>query len=481
MPQTPSAATCKFTPIGGVHRSRLALPGVRHNSLGFDWRNKWSVVAGCMLFALPVAVGNQRASLPQPPACTVTEASRWILSDSAARPLYVEPSALVASGGEILLAGTPNYSYQLSASGAMIATIEDTIFGVVTDGLSRTTLIPKPVDGRVMSIRAAARGAGGWDVVFAELPRAYEFPQPEFGLRLWHGVLNGARWGALTPIATPEGVVLRSIVSTAVVATGDTLAWAMMYDAPNMDAVAVFERVGGTWSHKLLPIDAASAVTLLHTARDGIVLLPVAPDVATSINHAVHIYPQRTGWQRGRLLLHGSENAAITVHAADGEFGPLLAYRRSLDDLSFVSAAYAQLAAQQSGEPTQVLLADTAKQAFVLKSERGVPHWVVNRSGQSGPGELRIFAQRGGAVRLERAMPNPFTGIYNAIEFGRDTILIVGPQLQQSGDGPPLASLFLRIASRCPLQQPVSALPHKRPVPQQTPSTNPPSLQEKHK
>lgn len=241
--------------------------------------------------------------------CAVREVSRTRLTVEGGRPMYVQADALVADGrGDVLLAGTTSYLWRVAPDGRITGLASDSVFGAVIARGGSARVVPAPMDPRqINGIRAAGRTDGGWDVVFAEVPPYRGDARPGTAARLWYGVYDGTRWGALEQIPTPEGARLDAVFTSSLVRRGDSLAWALprAMDAYPRDVVLV-QRRGGRWSHETVPTRSAVDVDLSYSDAAGLLLAVVQPDPSLQADgNSLLLWSQRPEWRIVRRLVHG--------------------------------------------------------------------------------------------------------------------------------------------------------------------------------
>jgi hypothetical protein len=213
------------------------------------------VASGAFAVALPALGQGGRESAGR---CSVSEVSRHRMVVEGNLNFYVEPVTMAESGGEVLLAGTPNILWSRHSGAQTKLVAVDSLFGAViaSDGSART--VPSPIPAKLLgSIRALGRGDGTWDVVFAELP-ARESARPDTAVRLWYGVYDGSRWTAVEQLPLPPGAHLHPLHASPLVRQGDTLVWALVATtAGHHRDVVLFQRRGIGWHAELVPTRGA--------------------------------------------------------------------------------------------------------------------------------------------------------------------------------------------------------------------------------
>jgi hypothetical protein len=271
------------------------------------------LVSGCASASgvkAPPSSGGQDAA-----NCAVREISRHRLTVLGNRPLYVEADAFVANGrGEVLLAGTPNYLWQVSPPGEITGLTEDSIFGAVIapDGTAR--IVPAPITARqIHGIRVTSRNDDGWDVVFAEVAAFVGDRQPDEALRLWYGVYDGEGWNSLEQIPAPDGIPLSTLFTSSLVRRGDSLAWALV---PAMGFlrrdIVLVQRREGRWAYESVPTRTPADVDLSYSDSLGLLLAVVQPDPGLrGDGNSLMLWAQRPEWQVVRRLVHGDVDGRV--------------------------------------------------------------------------------------------------------------------------------------------------------------------------
>jgi len=413
------------------------------------------LVAGCGW----KAGGPTHVHTPGPEAlavCTVRETSRTRLTVEGGRPLYVQADAFVANGrGDVLLAGTTSYLWQVSAEGQITGVKTDSVFGAVIarDGGARS--VPAPIPPRqIHGIRAAGRDDHRWDVVFAEVAPYTGDRKPEEALRLWYGVYDGQGWTGLEEIPTPEGTVLDALFNSSLVRQGDTLAWALR---PAMGSargdVLLVQRHEGRWSYQWVPTRVASDVELSYSDSSGLLLGVVQPDPSMrSDGNSLLLWAQRPEWRIVRRLVHGTVDGRV--------FEPWLRRLPAGLVTSWTTPVgegpqtrqelRAMLGDLESGTgPAVVLDSDVSiwSEAAPLVQAQGFPVWVAHHSSpDGGSDELRFIGVPGdSAVELGR-VANPYRMRGAAVALAHSELLVTGMEYLQEGFA---FSLLLRARVRC--------------------------------
>lgn len=428
-----------------------------------------------LLWALPVVMPAQ-GSVPSTRArgatgghCVVREVSRERLSVGRSL-VYVEPVAFVASGEEILLAGTPNYAVYRDAGGALTGAARDSIFGVILerDGGARAVPAPPPVAGkRFAGVRAVARPGGGWEVVFAEMPPGVEFPDTGRVARLWYGMYDGRGSVGLDTLALPAAgevsLALRIPDPSAFIRWGDTLALAMLVTPANHLSIPVlFERRSGRWSVEVVPpigrATGVSYVALAHSDSAGLLLAAVHPDPALRHDqNSLFLYARRPAWHVLRRVVYGLSAAVHDPILALAPGGGTLTWLAHVQDTSGGRMEARMMVGRlEAGDEPAMMLDSTAMTVAPVVTRPGERLWVSYHVAPSNVHagadvEIRFLREAGSSVAVIGRIPNPFTGGANAIALTPSDILLSGPFLDRSFHPtlPTLVTLLLRARVEC--------------------------------
>src|SRR5687767_12151506 len=123
--------------------ARVSAPGSFHPSRGSPVPRLTSAAINLARFALCAALqlaatetAAQGAPAPRSPApaaqtCTASEISRTPLVVNGQREMYIEPTAVLPSRGEILLAGSPNFLHPPAGPSAAARFVQDSVFGAI--------------------------------------------------------------------------------------------------------------------------------------------------------------------------------------------------------------------------------------------------------------------------------------------------------------------------------------------------------------
>jgi len=405
-----------------------------------------------LLLALAAAC-CARASLAQRAGrdaglCRVREVSRFPLALADGRHAYVEPQAVAASAGRVLVAGSPSYLW----NGARGAPTRDSIFGVVLAAGGSARAIPSPVPARlVLGARALGRGDGGWDVAFVEMEPGYSAREDASApvARLRAGVYDGRAWRGLETLPATGGWTPDSRNPSALVRTGEGLAWAVPVTRPGGAGVAVFERRGGRWTVEVVPTGVASGYpALAWSARDGLLLAVVRADpAARSDVNSLFLYRRRPRWTPAGLAQRGG---AAPIHFPTLTMlpdGPVATWWSVVQRPAGLLRE-ARTAPLRPGAVPVTLDSTVSAVVPVAAGPAGLL-WVTGHAGPGLAPELRfVRVTERGAASVGR-IPDPYRGEASAVSPAPGEVLVLGPVLDPSPDHPSLVTLFIRVRVDC--------------------------------
>ena len=399
-------------------------------------------------------VDERRSAAP----CLVHEVSRAPLVVEGGATLYVEPEVLSSSGGRILLAGVPNYLWNPDREGSPA---RDSILGAVIEQDGTARIVPAPTPARlIMGVRAVARGNGNWAVVFAEMePGFRRAPHRGTLARLWYGEFDGTRWTSLDHLPLPkEGRVDLSHVS-ALTGRGDSLTWAVTLEMPGRSRdVALFTRQNGRWSYEVIGTRGVSYVEPAYSDSFGVVLAVVQPDTAVpSGEQGLFIYARQPTW---RKVASGAEPVYFPSFRSSPS-GGLMSWWANLRDAGEERWEARAMAGPMGTRGGRAITLDSsvAHVAGPVEVMHGMPLWVTEHVLSDDGQEMHVPSNEGREIRVVRPsadsavvlgrMPNPFTGPFGISATSPGELLLAGPLLDRSGQGPVITTLLLRARAEC--------------------------------
>jgi hypothetical protein len=394
--------------------------------------------------------------VPRPrSACTVREASRTPLVVDGTREMYIEPTAVLPSRGEILFAGTPNYLWTSGGPRDARDFVRDSVFGVVTGADGRGRLVPGPIDAtRIVDVHGVALSDGGWSVAFAELKEPSRPPARDTVIRYWHGVFDGRSWVRLEPLPSPPAGELRTAGASNVLVQGDTTFFAVrVQNAGAGHDIVLYERREGKWALTMVPQRASAYAQLTYSDSTGLLLGIVRPDSSLRRDvNSLFLHARAASWTTSRKLLPGDlEPVHGPVFGSSSE-GPVLTWMAILPDGR--QTARATVGALDSRN--HVLTIDSTMSHFVhVPGLRAGPLWITEHVGSSAASTLRFvgLAPDGEPAPLMSAL-NPYTGFFGAAATGPDEVTLSGPLLRSDPPNPSLVTLLIRARVECASRAP---------------------------
>jgi hypothetical protein len=351
--------------------------------------------------------------------------------------VYVEPTVVEASHGDVLLAGLPNFLWTRVDREDSISLKQDSLFGVVLRRAGDVHVVNPPVSmGRAIAPRAIAREVGGWSVVFAEAAtfgRIQDDPQVE---RLWSAELNGLSWRHLEPIPLPrEGNVLPRR-ATRLLRAADTLTFAVpvRYRNGTEDAV-VYQRINGQWRYEVVALSQVAYMALAHTRAHGFVLGIVKPDLALPEDeNSLFLYSHPGAWREFSKVVSGKRTP---VHA------PVLVAHADTIAVGWLTPVGNSKAQRWQAMATTIveghLLApvvvdsNSASIAEATLGSAGI-RWISDHISPGGRHSILITPYSHGALGVSRSLDSPFEGPFSVSRLSTSTTLVSGPErIQENG------------------------------------------------
>lgn len=384
--------------------------------------------------------GEDVRQTPDLTSCVLRETSRERLVLQDGREIYVMPVVVATSStGEVLLAGTPNYVWSRNERGKGKLEARDSIFGVLIGPDRRTRVIPAPLDARlVVGIRAVELRDGKWGFSFAQREHSGDPTDDSIPVtHLWYAEYDGNAWSRLEPLPLPAAETVRPFVSSALVQTDSTLAWAMLVTLPGeaIQRAVVFERHGGRWSTELVPGRNLAYVGLGRSDSLGLILAAVKPDSSLpNDNNSLFLYHRGQAWQPLRRVVLGAEEGS--VHAPSLSLSPvgLLTWWTEVhDETGSRREARAMIGNLHSHNGPVLILHPSIGWSIVPVIMRDKKRlWVTDHVPAAGPGhnELRFIGDSASVTAVELAtVPNPYAGKFGATSPFPSEVLVSGPYI----------------------------------------------------
>ena len=433
---------------------RFALPSRPSRSRRAGW-----IALALALSASGARLAAQGTPIPAsqaPPgapvaACTVREVSRSPLVIGGSREMYVEPTALLPSRGEILIAGTPTYLFAPGRAGDARDFVEDSALGAIVDAEGRARLLPAPFDAkRITHVRGVVLDDGTWALAFAELKHATTPPEPDTIVRFWYGVFDGKTWRQLEPLPIPGDGELLTAGSSNLLVSGNSAYLSVVRARPSgRFDIALFERQRGRWTVSF-PQVRGVAYTLLTFSDSGHLMLGVIrADTGRGYDaNSMFFQTRRRGeWSDAQKLVQGYPEPVHLPRIVKSGRGGVLTWQA----LKPGGERVARAIVGQLDPGTPVITLDTLVAVAVQVLGRpDSPIWVTDHRGSDTGSRIHILGLRADAEAvLLSSLPNPYTGAFAASATGTDAFIIAGPLLRPEPPNPSLVTLFIRNRVEC--------------------------------
>jgi hypothetical protein len=386
--------------------------------------------------------------------CEVRELRRSMLSPAPGYALYVEPTVLVPSGNDLLLAGLPSYLFRREADTTRLVA-RDSIFGAVVhrDGSARTVPFPfSPVP--TSDVRALPRPGGGWIVTFAELPPGRSIPNDGPVVGLWWGEFDGERWTSIGQLPIPPQLQLRTGAASSLARSGDTLVWAFPFARANGGwgaSLYVGHRTG--WIQETVPLPGAAYTEVGISDSLGIVLLAVHTD--PTLRHdrnSLFLYARKSQWTRVRKLAAGYEEPVHFPELAAASSDPTLAltWHAIVQDGDRARwEARAMIGRPDLRNETVVVLDSSVARGWASAQVGGRRVWLIDHAGAELERHLRAVEASPRGATLLGELPYPFDGTFSAAGIAHNEVMLAGPLRGRPPRDPGVATVLVRLRLDC--------------------------------
>ncbi|HUF77023.1 MAG TPA: hypothetical protein VMM35_12135 [Longimicrobiales bacterium] len=362
---------------------------------------------------------------------------------------YIEPEDLIQVGSSYVVVGSPSYTWAPGTPGdSLPLTMNRHLAARFTlDG--RATLIERPVQDSVGSVRALPLGGDRWGVLF-DIERRRASGHNWESVALWYAEHDGAAWSLLEPVPMPEEWDLDIDSSSELVRVGEDLVWVVaVRPSGRPPEVVEYTRREGEWEHRVVSDHWMEVSTLAYEEGSGLWMANFAVDPrATDRQRALRLYRRTADWQLMRhvYVASGGESAgdpSITVRPG----GVTVTWRViSVAD----HGAYALVGIGPDSEGTPVDLDREVPQVLSLRSPDGAPRWLLTHVNEDRSVDLRLLGPRAlfGAERMAAA-PSPYLGFLAALARTPQEAIVVGPEVSSDPADPFVRSLILRLSTSC--------------------------------
>lgn len=408
------------------------------------------VAAGCCLLGstrssaqasrAPSSLGLEQST------CTETRSAER-LSLGMNRSIYVEPMAIAATDGSVLLAGAPTYVWQLGEGSVEARGSDSTVGAFRTAQGQILPLLKPPVPGSVTDIRAVAVERGRFATVFAQLRN----PEDRGSLiDYWYGSTDGRTWGSVERLSPPVSGTLLTNQASDLVRSGDSLWIAVPIRRQSTVDLAIYTRAQAKWSVAILPIGRLAYVALSLDETNGLSLAVVRPDTTMPRDWnslSLFVMQDRQWTDRGFVVRGGNEPI----------YAPRLIMAGGVHILSWIArsgeaekreARAARLSGGSLLGAVTTLARDVEDLAPVI-GFTGAPMWVLSTAASdSGTSRLKIIQWTEGGPSVVNVRANPFAGRFLAFA-AKDQVNVVGGIEGQGPGQEPVVSALLEMSRKC--------------------------------
>jgi hypothetical protein len=442
-----------------LHWTRWSRYLIRHPSRLF----RFGLKACTLLVFITLCGALTEQSTHGDSGCSVDMSSPVTVRLADGRAVYVNPSAMSASGGRVLLAGVPTLVWPLNAQRVPPADADDsTAIGVVIGSDGKAGAIRVPLDARkLVAVLAVAAGPGTWDVVLGEGRRGYHTAGDDTARRLWHAVVGPQGLHGMELLPLPAGGAVRLASFSSLVRAGSSLVAAGIFETPDRsNDLILYERRRGAWSYTLVPSRRAAYVAVGQAPGSGLLLAVVEPDSTRPRDeNALFLWRRVAGeWRRDRKLAPGLPEP---VHSPSIEF----------NGRSVVVSWYAETGSRV--EPLRELraLVDPLRDPRLpmLRIDRGITErfaalpgadgamlWITEHARpEGGSRNIRITMLAGEGVKpiYDRGSSH-MRYLFNGTALGASSFAVVGTRTGGEGQWPPVTSELIRARVRCNAESP---------------------------
>jgi hypothetical protein len=204
--------------------------------------------------------------------------------------VILDPSSMVANGGEILVLGTPTTLWPPGANRRSPPRSQREAVGVVVDASGRARIVPPPLERETFMARATRAEPGAWDVLFFTTSVERPLMQHVFdSATIWTGRFEGTRWQNVRPVAEVRDARLLPDHSSELVRHRNELRFAYSFQHRLAEGARPYQWPGiamlrgrdGTWRIDTLLLRPGAARSV-HLAPAG--------DTATMVIYAAEYF-----------------------------------------------------------------------------------------------------------------------------------------------------------------------------------------------
>jgi hypothetical protein len=365
-------------------------------------------------------------------------------------PLYVEPSAVLWSGGQLFVAGSPSYVWARGNHSKIES--RNTLFGALIALDGTATPIPSPLKSdHLGDVRAVSLGSGLWAATFADVAPGTQFSPIAWPAvnGYWFGITDGTKWITLEEIRVPDGKLQTAFASRLILSRGNYSVALPLDLEGGRRVAAVFSRRSNGWTRHDRRFNFVNYVSLDTTALGNLLLGVVGSDTS-DLRLSNQIVFDTLSTQSWTWLPFGrvDRESFNTIHRLDlGWVGDSLNATWLESSLAAGKMeARTILHLPHSADSRRIRLSDNALQAVRLDASPKAT-WIIHERPSSAVKTLSLVWTLEGT--LERTqVASPYEGVIGAVWAG-DKILIAGPVRKRRDEEPTVRLQLTSLKSNC--------------------------------
>lgn len=367
------------------------------------------------------------------------------------RSIYIEPMAFARAAATYALAGEPTYVWtrQNGVFEPQVDTSGSVIGAIFTDTGAVIPLPKPPLQGTVTDIRLTRHGAG-YAALFALVSRQGVSSMERTFLGYWFGYTDGTSWSSLEPIRLPPSGEPISRHASALIASGDSMRFAVPFTVAKREDLLVLTRTARGWQWDLTATTGVAYVAL--TVRAGRHLLYVVrPDpTRRSDANSLSLFVDVDGrWTSRGFVLHGGSRLVHHPWIVERGDERILAWEEQDETAGTRNARAARLLAD-GGLGTVVTLARSIEDLFPVHGATDDAQWVVSHRPDNAEPSLALIEWNGGRPIVRDVVVNPYTGPALA-HAAAGAVVAVGPVMGRTPLEELVVSGTLSLKRRCAL------------------------------
>jgi hypothetical protein len=358
---------------------------------------------------------------------------------------YVEPENLMRVGDDLVVAGSPSYTWAVGGDTARVMSTDAYVAAYLDETEPR--LVARPVSLPIGMVRTVALDGRRWGMLFTEgEPSADGTAEPLTFVALYYAEYDGAGWSTPEPVPVPEGEVLFPESSSPLVRVDDRLHWVVVRGAASGEALH-YERHAGTWTVETVEARGAEAAGLA-AGPSGLWAVLSGFGLEASESKSVRLFHHEdSGWRlvtRDVTVVPYTEILRPSVVV--GPRGATLSWTEARG--AGVVMARVGVGPESGGTPLTIDGSGRAVRTFSTAS--GEPRWALwHDSPVPGADQLRVVRVEASVVETDKAVPYPYTGYFAAAAEGPDQVVVTGSEFSPDPARPTVRSLTLRLNPSC--------------------------------